>query len=28
VESDVGKGSKFCFNLPFIYFPDEEDDGA
>jgi signal transduction histidine kinase len=28
VESDVGKGSKFCFNLPFIYFPDEEDDGV
>ncbi|HPZ08437.1 MAG TPA: ATP-binding protein [Candidatus Eremiobacteraeota bacterium] len=25
VESDVGKGSKFCFNLPFIYFPDEEE---
>ncbi len=25
VESDVGRGSKFCFNLPFIYFPDEEE---
>ena len=24
VESDVGRGSKFCFNLPFIHFPDEE----
>jgi K+-sensing histidine kinase KdpD len=24
VESDVGRGSKFCFNIPFIYFPDEK----
>lgn len=27
VESDVGRGSKFCFNIPFIYFPDENRDG-
>jgi len=25
VESDIGRGSKFCFNLPIIYFPDEKE---
>lgn len=28
VESDIGRGSKFCFNLPIIYFPDEERFGS